>query len=379
MSKKAAPLPTSLKKASSLDSTEAPEASEALSRSGQGTPVTLRAPPPAPRPFSAPNEHPLARRHFLGWLGVSLAGLGCYPWAGGCGPSPGGELSIEPFLDGAPGDGSAEPQREPPPELRPDGPPEVPLPTKPPRFSFVQISDSHYGTRTDIYKWLAPTPQLLEDALTFTNSLQPDFVVFTGDLISVEADSFNELTHFKKFVEERLKIPYYPVAGNHDGPDFSRVFGQDRICYSFEHKGIFFVALTIRYENWDAGTGTFEKMEWLQKTLQQNKGKPTVLLMHNPFAYPAPTFYNARQLDKVLHSFWDVRLCLLGHLHLDGHGYYKGALHLLCPMLIRDTASSPHYGFKLIRVYDDRFVVLSIQKHNKTYQIQPNSEIQVLF
>lgn len=74
-------------------------------------------------------------------------------------------------------------------------------------YTIVQFSDLHAGT-------LSNHPEFVEKAVEKINSLHPDMIVFTGDLVNGKA---SELDPFMEILS-RLKAPdgVYSVLGNHD-------------------------------------------------------------------------------------------------------------------------------------------------------------------
>src|SRR5437773_8224240 len=115
-------------------------------------------------------------------------------------------------------------------------------------FSFVQLSDTHVGFSGP----LNPLgTQAFEQAVDLINGLKerPDLVLFTGDLTH---DSENPGEHadrmrlFQK-IASRLKVPLVKsVPGEHDaGLDGRRLFRDafGETHYSFDHRGVHFVAL----------------------------------------------------------------------------------------------------------------------------------------
>ena len=78
-------------------------------------------------------------------------------------------------------------------------------------FKVVQISDAHLGSFFDNYK-------PVETAIEMVNALEPDIIVFTGDLVnnySEEAENWIPL--FRKF---KAKHGKFSVVGNHDYGDY---------------------------------------------------------------------------------------------------------------------------------------------------------------
>jgi len=74
----------------------------------------------------------------------------------------------------------------------------------------VQISDLHLGS------WASVDP--IEEAAGIINDLDPDLVLFTGDIVNY---STNEAYRFKKVLESiRARHGVYAILGNHDYGDY---------------------------------------------------------------------------------------------------------------------------------------------------------------
>ena len=115
-------------------------------------------------------------------------------------------------------------------------------------FYFVQLSDTHWGFKGPAQPGRRGT---LQKAVAAVNALrsQPDFIVFTGDLTHTTddpAERRRRLAEFKAIVAE-LKVKNVRfMPGEHDasldrGEAFKEFFGATH--YSFDHKGVHFVAL----------------------------------------------------------------------------------------------------------------------------------------
>src|SRR5258708_8510784 len=116
-------------------------------------------------------------------------------------------------------------------------------------FYFVQLSDSHWG-----FKGAAVNPEgehTLQRAVTAVNALQkqPDFIVFTGDLTHTTDDDQERrqrMAQFKQIVGALKVKDVHFMPGEHDasldaGKAYQEFFGPTH--YSFDHKGIHFIAL----------------------------------------------------------------------------------------------------------------------------------------
>lgn len=87
------------------------------------------------------------------------------------------------------------------------------------RLKFIIASDGHYGQPNTDFEGFH---QQLIDAVN--NEKEVDFVVFNGDLIHDEPSLMPKV----KTVYEKLKVPYFPVKGNHDRiseADWERIWG----------------------------------------------------------------------------------------------------------------------------------------------------------
>ncbi len=87
------------------------------------------------------------------------------------------------------------------------------------KFSFAVISDTHNENKCDVVqgKWLG-------EAVNIINSRNPAFVIGNGDLISggttdcsdKSKDLDDQLNKLKEELLNKLTVPFFPVAGNHD-------------------------------------------------------------------------------------------------------------------------------------------------------------------
>ncbi len=135
-----------------------------------------------------------------------------------------------------------------------------------------------------------------EQAIRDMNVLHPDFVFMPGDLIDGYshkqgpegvAEDFNEqfdlFTHFAN----KLEMPLYCVPGNHDLPAQKMIapylerFG--RLWYSFDYRGVHFIALNTEAKPGDGHNFTEEQVQWAISDIAASKDtRHTVVFMHNP-------------------------------------------------------------------------------------------------
>ena len=193
-------------------------------------------------------------------------------------------------------------------------------------FFFVQLSDTHWGFAGP------PNPEAantLRQAVQAVNALpaQPDFVVFTGDLTHTtddEAVRRKRLREFKAIVKD-LKAPivrYLP--GEHDaaldhGKAYEEEFGATR--YSFDHKGIHFVAVDNVSD--PAGAIGDAQLDWLRADLAPLRAEaPIVILTHRPLFDLAPSWDwatkdGSKAIDLLQH--WKNVTVFYGHIHQEHH------------------------------------------------------------
>jgi len=115
-------------------------------------------------------------------------------------------------------------------------------------FFFLQLSDTHWGyqgaANPEADKTLKKVVKDINDS-----ELQPDFIVFTGDLTHTTDDPDQRrkrLGEFKEIVGGLKTKTLKFMPGEHDasldkGKAYQEFFGATH--YSFDHKGIHFIAL----------------------------------------------------------------------------------------------------------------------------------------
>jgi hypothetical protein len=181
---------------------------------------------------------------------------------------------------------------------RPAGRELLKLPKEEDAFGFVVFGDRTGGPPEGI--------EVLKQAVADTNLLDPDLVLTVGDLVN----GYNAQEAWKaqaaeyKAAMSKLRMPWFPVAGNHDiywrGPnkpaseherDFETTFGP--LWYAVQHKKCWFVVLYSDEGNPVTGEKDFNKPEcqhmseaqftWLGETLQKAKdARHVFVFLHHP-------------------------------------------------------------------------------------------------
>ncbi len=193
-------------------------------------------------------------------------------------------------------------------------------------FFFVQLSDMHWG-----YK--GPDNPLAHETLKRTvatvNALpvQPEFIVFTGDLTHTTddpAERRRRLAEFKTLIAPLKVKDIRFIPGEHDaaldqGAAYKEFFGDTH--YTFDHNGVHFVALdNVSLAGSKLGD---EQLAWLKDHLATRDRKaPMVVLTHRPLFDLAPEWdwatRDGAQAVALLMPFENVTV-FYGHIHQEHH------------------------------------------------------------
>ena len=194
-------------------------------------------------------------------------------------------------------------------------------------FFFVQLSDTHWGFQGPVVN---PDPRgTLPKAIAAVNALplEPDFVIFTGDLTHTTDDPGERRKRLTEFREQAraLKNPNVRyMAGEHDasldrGEAWKEFFG--KTYYTFDHKGVHFVCLD-NVSDPAARIGDVQ-LDWLRDDLaRQDKDARIVVFTHRPLFDLVPqwdwaTRDGARAIDLLM-PFRHVTV-FYGHIHQEHH------------------------------------------------------------
>jgi len=212
-------------------------------------------------------------------------------------------------------------------------------------FFFVQLSDTHWG-----FVGPAVNPDstgTLKKAVEAVNNLkiQPDFIMFTGDLTHVTDDDQDRRTRlygFRDIIKELKvkKVRFMP--GEHDaGLDEGKAFKEffEKTHYAFDHKGVHFIVLDNVSD--PGSTLGEEQLQWLGADLKkQKKDSRIVVFTHRPLfdLYPDWDWYtrDGAKAIEMLMPYSNVTV-FYGHIHQEhhhntGHIAHHAAKGLMFPL-----------------------------------------------
>ncbi len=247
------------------------------------------------------------------------------------------------------------------------------IPSRKSSYYFVHITDSHIPNRI-----FYPNAGFDADSLEVNdlravmediNIINPEFVLFTGDLINegeLEGFAGQYWYGWMQRLLAEFQVPVYVVAGNHDiggwnatpPPQGSarrnwwRYFGwpwldstdynwgrytQD---YSFVYEDVHYIGMESydNYDNWRAGiyggqSFILSQIQWLNQQMQLHPNKTRVLFYHYDFS-------NQLNLNSL-----GVDMGLWGHLHRN-----SGSINTYPYDLATRSTCSGNRSYRVVRV-----------------------------
>ena len=224
-------------------------------------------------------------------------------------------------------------------------------------FSFVQISDSHIGFNKGANPNVTGTLQRAIERInaTPTGARAPDFMLHTGDITqnskAVEFDTAEQVIRSAHAGET------FFVPGEHDfiddGDQYKQRFGkaaQGNGWYSFDHKGVRFIALNNCVQVDAMGNIGAEQLTWLKGELAElSRSTPIVVFAHIPLWMVYEKWgwgtKDGEEALAMLRPFGSVTV-LNGHIHqvmqkVEGHVSFHTAMSTAFPQPAPGTAPNP--------------------------------------
>jgi 3',5'-cyclic AMP phosphodiesterase CpdA len=194
-------------------------------------------------------------------------------------------------------------------------------------FYFVQLSDSHWGFTGP--KVNPDSTGTLKKAVGAVNSLklQPDFIMFTGDLTHTTDDDKERrkrLAGFRSIISD-LKVknvrfmPGEHDAGLDEGEAFKEFFGATH--YTFDHNGVHFIVVDNVSD--PASKIGESQLQWLSDDLKKlDKKARIVVFTHRPLfdLYPEWDWHTRDGVKAIelLKPYPNVTV-FYGHIHQEHH------------------------------------------------------------
>lgn len=224
-------------------------------------------------------------------------------------------------------------------------------------LSFVQISDSHMGFNKAANPDVAATLQAAVDKINGL-PVKPEFLLHTGDISQLsKPEQFDSVDQILKGASAK---DVFFVPGEHDvldddGKLFLERYGKNAKgsgWYSFDHKGVHFIALVNVLNLKAGGFGSLgpEQLKWIADDVQHLKSStPIVVFAHVPLWTIYPEWGwgtdDSAQALACLKKFGSVTV-LNGHIHqtmqkVEGKVTFHTATSTAFPQPQPGKAASP--------------------------------------
>jgi 3',5'-cyclic AMP phosphodiesterase CpdA len=222
---------------------------------------------------------------------------------------------------------------------------------------FVQISDTHIGFNKDANPDVAGT---LAKTIALVNAMpdKPALAIHTGDITHLSKPQ--EFDDAQKILSTMNIAELHTVPGEHDvtdgmGTEYFNRFGAasaNKGYYSFDHKGVHFVALVNVMNFKPGGLGGFgnDQLEWLEADLKaRSASTPIVVFAHMPmWTVYEPWGWGTGDADQALQylkRFGSVTI-LNGHIHqivqkVEGHVTFHTARSTAYPQPTAGVGPGP--------------------------------------
>lgn len=210
-------------------------------------------------------------------------------------------------------------------------------------FVVAQLSDSHVVEPGRLLNGAVDTARHLAEAVALVETLAPDVVLVTGDL--VDAGRPEQYAHLRELLAP-LTVPTVVLPGNHDDranllaafPALAPRHGRDRLDGSRDGP-VRLVWLDTLRQGEAGGRLDGEQLEWLDGTLAEQPAAPTLVALHHPPFATGIGHMDAMGLDRhdatafgaVVERHPQVERVVCGHLHRSITRRWHGTVAMTVP------------------------------------------------
>lgn len=240
-------------------------------------------------------------------------------------------------------------------------------------YSIVQISDTHlFGDKNRKING-SNSYQNLKEVMNHILALKrkPDLIFVSGDLS--QDCTFESYQHLANLLNTS-GIKYYLFPGNHDDVDvINKVFEfnwiRNKVDYSFDFNEWFISVIDTSVYPEVAGELSEDQLKNFEKSLLQNKNKPTIVFMHH---HPLPVsskwldnyiLKDAEKFNNIVKLNPQIKAVLFGHIHqvfernIDGkfYGSAPASCYQVLPKTEMFTIQNLNAGYRSIEIDGDKF------------------------
>ncbi|RHJ94944.1 metallophosphoesterase [Parabacteroides bouchesdurhonensis] len=235
-------------------------------------------------------------------------------------------------------------------------------------FYFVQMSDPQFGM-LEGNKEFSKETKLMEQAVKAVNKLNPEFIVFTGDLVNDWKDK-KQIAEFQRILGQiKKETPVYVLPGNHDFDQkvsdealsaYLDEYGYD--SFSFHTKNTCFIGLNTPVIFADKKDEEQSQLVWMERVLRNSqKCNHRILFTHYPFFVETPDeadqYFNIPLTKRGnyidLFNKYNVDAMFAGHLHRNADGS-SGNFRMVTTSALCYPLGKDKVGFRIVKVYPDR-------------------------
>lgn len=234
-------------------------------------------------------------------------------------------------------------------------------------FKFAVLGESRFQN-----------PETFEEMVGEAALLKPDFVIHVGNMIhgyTYDPERIRqEWDRFKTQISPLAGIPFYPIPGNHDVATpaqeqiYKKIWGRDKLYYSFDYRGSHFILLNTEYKYTKAGISK-EQLLWLEAELEKNCGAENIFVfMHRPLWRYEDS--NWRELHEILSRQKNLKTLFAGHSREHCFEEVQGIRCFIVNSSGRMNHAAPAVG------YFHQFLYVSVRGEKVTEAVVPAGSIK---